>query len=416
MIDGIQPPQRPNQPPETPDTNTEPQFTPPEVVAAAETEAPSSIAEPVQRKQFAPPKPTKKRRRSPIAVFAALSKKQKILAIVLLVVILGALGGGTYALLKKPAKTTLAPVADKQAEPVKATPIYSPLTGATVTKEQSELPVTAVMIENSPDARPQSGLNEAGVVFEAIAEGGITRFLTLWQEARPDYVGPVRSVRPYYVDWLQGFDAAVAHVGGSAEALQKIKNEGVKDLDQFYNPGPYKRVSNRYAPHNMYTSMTALLDLQRSKGWGTSTFSGFPRKTEAASSTPTARSIDITISGALYNVHYDYNAAGNNYLRSEGGKPHLDERSKQQISPKVVIAIVVPYSIQRDGIHSTYGTIGSGKTYIFQDGIAAEGTWEKTSAKSQITFKDAAGNPIKLNPGQTWITATSIANNVVYKP
>lgn len=422
MIDGIQPPRRASGPKKPAkiklmDTESEPAFRPPEAFAAEETvTAPEET--PVAPKRFTPANPTKKSGKfNFIEKFQNLTKKQKIIAIALLLVILAGLGGGAYALLKKPApKPAPVVVEQKKEEAPKETPIYSPLTGVAVTKEQSLLPVTAVMIENSPDARPQSGLNQAGVVFEAIAEGGITRFLTLWQEAQPDYVGPVRSVRPYYVDWLEGFDAAVAHVGGSPEALQKIKTDGAKDLDQFYNPGPYHRVSNRYAPHNMYTSLAGLIDLEKSKGWTSSTFTGFPRKAEKPSDAPTARTIDIAISGPLYNVHYDYDLASNSYKRSEGGKPHVDERSKAQISPKVVIAIVLPYSIEGDGIHSSYGTIGSGKAFIFQDGNSVEGTWEKSSSKSQIIFKDAAGNPLPLNPGQTWITATSIANNVVYKP
>jgi hypothetical protein len=422
MIDGIQPPKRPSSAKKPAKLNVqdtdEPTFRPPEAVAAAETAPVKDITEPLAPKRFDAPKAdTKPGKFNFIEKFQGLTKKQKIIAVIALVVVLGGLAGGGYALFKKPAaKPAPAVVEQKKEEAPKATPIYSPLTGIAVTKEQSELPITAIMIENSPDARPQSGLNQAGVVFEAIAEGGITRFLTLWQEAQPDYVGPVRSVRPYYVDWLEGFDAAVAHVGGSPEALQKIKDDGTKDLDQFYNPGPYHRVSNRYAPHNMYTSLAGLIDLEKSKGWTSSKFTGFPRKAEKPSDAPTARSIDIAISGPLYNVHYDYDLASNSYKRSEGGRPHIDERSKAQISPKVVIAIVIPYSIQGDGIHSTYGTIGSGKAYIFQDGNSVEGTWEKTSSKSQIVFKDAAGQPLPLNPGQTWITATSIANNVVYKP
>lgn len=421
MIDGIQPPRRPAGVKKTAkitrnDEVEEPAFRPPEAIAAEESSDMTAEESP-EPKKFTPPAGAKKARRNPLEWFKNLSKKQKIIAVAVLAVALAGLGGGAYALFKKPApKPAPQPVVEKKQEAPKETPIYSPLTGIAVSKEQSLLPVTAIMIENSPDARPQSGLNQAGVVFEAIAEGGITRFLTLWQEAQPDYVGPVRSVRPYYVDWLQGFDAAVAHVGGSPEALQKIKSDGVKDLDQFYNSGPYHRVSTRVAPHNMYTSLAGLIDLEKSKGWTSSSFTGFPRKAEKPSDAPTARAIDIVISGPLYNVHYDYDLATNSYKRSEGGKVHVDERSKAQISPKVVIAIVVPYSIQSDGIHSTYGTIGSGKAYIFQDGNSVEGTWEKSSSKAQIVFKDAAGTPVTLNPGQTWITATSIANNVTYRP
>ncbi len=419
MIDGFKPPKRtsgPNKPAKIAreDMDPEPSFKPPEEVAKAditldgpEDEAPSFANKPV----------AKKRRFAPVAWFKGLRRRNKIAVIVGILLVIGGGSAGAYmALRNKPAPPAPVVVEQKKEEPAKIVPIYSPLTGVAVTKEQSELPVTGIMIENSPDSRPQSGLNQAGVVFEAIAEGGITRFLTLFQENQPDYVGPVRSVRPYYLDWLQGFDAAVAHVGGSTEALAKIRSEGIKDLDQFYNTGPYRRVNNRYAPHNVYTSLAALVDLQKAKGWTKSTFTGFPRKAEKPSDAPTARTIDIVISGALYNVHYDYDLASNSYKRVLAGKPHLDERSKAQLSPKVVIALVTPYSIHPDRIHSVYQTIGSGKTYIFQDGLATEGTWEKTGSKAQIIFKDATGKVIELNAGQTWVTATSIANNVTYKP
>jgi hypothetical protein len=400
----------------TKQTDTEPAFRTPEEVAGSEIENINiDNTTPEKTKPGFASAGAGKKRRSPKEWFLGLDKRQKIAVIVAAVLLIGG-AGAAFEILRKP-EAKPAPVVKKEEpkEPAKRV-IYSPLTGVAVSKEQSELPVTGIMIENSPDARPQSGLNKAGVVFEAIAEGGITRFLTLFQEEQPDYVGPVRSVRPYYVDWLQGFDAAVAHAGGSGEALAKIQAEGVKDLDQFANGGAFKRVSNRYAPHNLYTNLSDLTNLQRSKGWNGSKFTGFPRKAEAASSAPTARSVDIKISGALYDVHYDYDAASNSYKRVLAGRPHTDERSKEQISPKVMVALVVPYSIHGDGIHSVYQTIGTGHAYIFQDGIVTEATWEKTSGKSQITFKDAAGKAVAFNAGQTWITATGLATNVSYKP
>src|SRR5262249_15833287 len=134
----------------------------------------------------------------------------------------------------------------------------STLSGLPVDPAVNQRPVTGVMIENSVQARPQSGLNQAGVVFEAIAEGGITRFLALYQDTTPDNVGPIRSARPYYEQWALGFDAGYAHVGGSPEALNDIKAWGVRDLDQFYNSGSYHRISSREAPHNVYTGITTL--------------------------------------------------------------------------------------------------------------------------------------------------------------
>lgn len=295
-------------------------------------------------------------------------------------------------------------------------PILSPLTGMPVTADQQKRPVTAVMIENSPDARPQSGLDQAGVVFEAIAEAGITRFMALYQESTPQVLGPVRSSRPYYLDWAQGFDAAYAHVGGSPDALQKIKADGVKDLDQFYNASAYHRVSTRYAPHNMYTSIDALVGLESAKGWTQSQFTPFPRKAkETPAAAPNATSVNLSISGAYYNVHYDYDKTTNTYKRSEGGSVHMDNETKQQLSPKVVIALAMPYSLMDDGYHSQYQTIGSGKILVFQDGTVTAGNWAKESSKDQLTFKDDTGKDLQLDPGQTWLTAVDDISKATYQ-
>ncbi len=420
MIDGIQPPRQRGKISlrRESEATDEPTFQPPEVVAEQD-EVQGNTPEPVETTGATPTwqKAGVKSKKSRFAFLKNLSKKQ----IIILSVIGVLLVGGASALVltrKKPTPPPKpAPVAKKVVVPPKPTTVASTLSGLQVPPESNLLPVTGIMIENSPDARPQSGLSQASVVFEAIAEGGITRFLTLWQDNHPDYVGPVRSVRLYYLQWLQGFDAPVAHVGGAPEALSYIKSAGLKDLDQFYNSGPYHRISARYAPHNMYTDVNKLIDLEKTKGWTSSTFTGFTRKAkEAPSATPTAKGIDVAISGPLYNVHYDYDATTNSYLRSEGGKPHTDEVTGKQLSPKVAIAIVVPYSIQSDGIHSQYQVIGSGKAYIFQDGNVIEGIWEKTAGNSQIRFGDANGSPLAINPGQTWITAVGAASNVSYRP
>src|SRR5690606_11343443 len=144
-------------------------------------------------------------------------------------------------------------------------------------KEATTQEVTAIMIENSPDARPQSGLKESGVVFEAIAEGGITRFQVLYQEDKPQLIGPVRSLRPYFVEWAAPFDASIAHIGGSYNALQEVRNGQYKDIDQFFNGDTYWRSTDRYAPHNVYTNFKNLDALNTKKGFTVSKFDGFPR-------------------------------------------------------------------------------------------------------------------------------------------
>lgn len=301
-------------------------------------------------------------------------------------------------------------------EPPKPTTEPSRLTGVEIAIELNSRPVTGVMIENSPDARPQAGLKDAGIVFEAVAEGGITRFLALFLETQPDHIGPVRSVRPYYLDWLMPFDASLAHVGGSPEALAQIKSLGVKDLDQFANGGAYSRSSARFAPHNVYTTMSKMNDLNTAKGFVNSSFTSFARKPDAPAAEVSARTIDLTISSFLYNVHYDYDPTSNSYKRSQAGKPHNDERSGSQLSPKVVVAMIINKGVASDGLHSEYGTVGTGQLYVFQDGMLTIGTWQKVGRKDQFIFTDANNAPLKLNAGQTWITMVNQPGSITSKP
>ena len=256
-----------------------------------------------------------------------------------------------------------------------------------------------------------------------MAEGGITRFLALYQEAEPSYVGPVRSLRPYYLDWLAPFDAAVAHVGGSRDALDQVRS-GMKDLDQFINGSSFWRINERYAPHNVYTSFEKLNALNQSKGYTSSNFLPWPRKKETKPSTaPAARGIDIKISGFLYNPHYDYDPVTNSYLRSQGGKSHVDilgqdDKVGKQLAPKVIIVLAMNYSYgpANDGTRSSYATTGGGKLWVFQDGAVLEGSWEKAGRQTNFSFKNAAGQPIAFNPGQTWVSIVSTTTSVSYVP
>lgn len=319
-------------------------------------------------------------------------------------------GGTTYIVLSKPKPASVEkPVATVKKAAAPAIKYYLPLTGAAVTDEAAtKKAVTAVMIENSPESRPQSGLKDSGVVFEAIAEGGITRFMALYQQEKPQLLGPVRSVRLYDVDWLAAFDASLAHVGGSAAALNEVRNGTYRDIDQFFNAGTYWRSTDRYAPHNVYTNFEKIDALNASKGYTTSNFTGFSRTDGKASAAPNATNIDITISSNLYNSNYVYNPATNNYARSQAGAAHLD-RESGQITPNVVIAMKVnETTVMEDGYRQSITTIGDGEAVIFQNGTVINATWHKTSKKSQITFTDAAGQDISLVRGQTWIAAVPI--------
>ena len=344
-----------------------------------------------------------------------LSRKKKILWTLALVLVLVAAGAAVYTnfIGKSHGATEISKSAAKP-----DTRVPSPLTGVKVDPKLAKRPVTAIMIENSQDARPQSGIGDAGVIFEAIAEGGITRFITLYQDSSPQYVGPVRSLRPYYIDWASGFDASIVHIGGSPDALAQIRSGG-KDLDQFFNSGSFWREGSRPAPHNVYTSFEKLDALNKSKGYTSSKFTIWPRKADKKLTTPSAKTIDMAVSSAAYNVHYDYDVTSNSYHRNEGGVAHLVTSTAGgkgvQLAPKVVIAMVVPYSIVDSGGHSGYGVNDGGTAYIFQDGGVSVGTWSKAGRASQIAFKDAAGQPIALNAGQTWVSILQ-AGKVTYAP
>jgi hypothetical protein len=323
-----------------------------------------------------------------------------------------------FTLIQNPVELQPEPVVETTYVPP-PDPVYSPLTGVEVTEEQANRPVTAVMIENSIDARPQSGLQEAGIVFEAIAEGGITRFMAIYQEARPGNIGPIRSARPYYVEWAKGFDASYVHVGGSPEGLALIRALGVRDLDQStYGDRIASRVSNRYAPHNMYTNMDKIDALNNELGFTSVNLTPFARKeiTPVDPAVPlTATTIAFNISGANYNTSYTFDSATNTYPRVMASRPHTDQESGKQINPSVVIGLVTDYGINSNRIHSVYRTTGTGELFVFQDGQVIKGTWKKESQSSPLLFLDAAGAPLALNPGQKWITAIP-AGRITYTP
>lgn len=320
-------------------------------------------------------------------------------------VLVASAGAITYVLLKQPLpKPNITPVAIKPKLP--APKYYGLLDGTPVADQTATTaPVTAIMLENSPDARPQSGLKQAQVVYEAIAEGGITRFLALYQQNKPQLIGPVRSVRMYYVDWAAPYQASISHIGGSAAALAEVRNGNYRDLDQFFNAAYYWRATDRYAPHNVYTSFEKLDALNAAKGYTSSSFTGLIRTDSKPTGTPDATNINVTISGPLYNSQYTYDPATNTYQRNQAGAPHLD-REDGQITPSVVVVLKVDMSlIMEDGWRENITTNGSGEAQIFQNGTAQTATWSKADRASPLKLTGADGKDLAFNRGQTWITA-----------
>ena len=328
-------------------------------------------------------------------------------------VLIAGAGIAAYAILSQPAPE----VEQVKPAPPKPKPVvkyYSPLNGIEVAAESdTKKTVTAVLIENSPDARPQSGIRQAEVVYEAIAEGGITRFLALYQQNTPGTVGPVRSLRMYFLDWAAPYQASIVHVGGSLYSLQEIRNGQYRDVDIENHRGYSWRATDRYAPHNVYTSFEKLGPLNAELGFTQSEFTSFSRTDGKASEQPNATSIDIKMSSTQYNSHYSYDAATNTYARNQGNGPHTD-REDGQVSPSVVVALKVDMTtVMEDGYRQNIGTTGSGTAYVFQNGTVQEVTWQKSDRFSPLKLTDANGADINLVRGQTWVAAVPNGSGAV---
>lgn len=298
----------------------------------------------------------------------------------------------------------------------------------------------AVMIENHLEARPQSGLNTADIVYEAVAEGGITRFMGVFYCNLSDVqVGPVRSARTYFLDWLSEYDALYAHVGGAntpgpANALGQIIDYKIKDLNQFSIGFPtfwrdYQRLGRAVATeHTMYSTTAKLWEIGAKRGWtnvdedGVSwdkNFVPWKFKDDQAGSGASKIEVFFWKNGNDYKVDWNYDSSCNCYKRKNGGQDHLDLNKKEQLGPKNVVIRFQKESNANDGypgnVHLLYGTKGQGKALIFQDGKVIKGTWNKQTRLSREIFKDESGKEIQFNKGQIWLQAVPDEKNVTYQ-
>lgn len=324
-----------------------------------------------------------------------------------------------------------------------------PLNGAMYSKSQrakwEKRRPMGVMIENSLDARPQSGLSSADIVYEMVAEGGITRFLSMFYCQDADTVGPVRSARIYFIRLLQGYGQypLYAHVGGAntpgpADALGEIRDlewGNYNDLNQFAVPFPnfwrdYDRLPGVATEHTMYTDTTKLWKYAKDSRKltnvdeeGISWDEGFtPWKfQEDAKSKGKVASISYGFwdqSTSTYGVSWSYDPESNVYMRVNGGKPHQDKNTGKQLAAKNVIVMLAEESPANDGYpggHLLYDVTGSGDAYIFQNGQAVEGSWSKKDFEDPLVFEDSKGNEIKMVRGQVWVSIIPTGNKVTFK-
>ncbi|QQG50062.1 MAG: DUF3048 domain-containing protein [Candidatus Berkelbacteria bacterium] len=269
----------------------------------------------------------------------------------------------------------------------------------------------AVMIENSPAARPQTGLTSADVVYEAVTEGGITRFMALYSINLPTKVGPVRSARSYFIDYLSEYDAFYAHAGGSPTALSRIGEYKIKDYphsNDAYWREPRKGVASE---HTLFADVSKIFNLGvEKKGWSaTADFKSWLFKDASATPAPAA-AVNIKFSSAQFNVVWNFDPVTKLYSRSMGGAVHKDATSGEQITAAAVLALKVSHSAnpayKGTGKESEWNmsTIGEGEAMLFQDGTAVNATWKKPARTERTRLYDkATGAELKINRGRIWV-------------
>ncbi|KKQ02092.1 MAG: hypothetical protein US11_C0001G0051 [Candidatus Roizmanbacteria bacterium GW2011_GWA2_36_23] len=326
-----------------------------------------------------------------------------------------------------------------------------PINGEMLTKKQKDKwekrrPL-GVMIENHKEARPQSGLSMADVVYEAVAEGGITRFLAVYYCKDASYIGPVRSARIYFIRLLQEYAdyPLYAHVGGAntpgpADALGYIKTIGwglYNDLNQFAVPFPYfwrdyERLPGRATEHTVYSSTSKLWQYAKEKRdlsevdedngvWNKNFIQWKFKDDSQLSDRGTTGKIDFgfwTSFASEYAVTWNYEKSTNSYKRVNGGSPHLDKNSGKQLAAKNIVILFTRESSANDGYpggHILYKVTGSGEAVVFQDGNAITATWNKIDEESRVKFTDdSTGKEIPMVRGQVFIEILPTGNKVNY--
>lgn len=314
----------------------------------------------------------------------------------------------------------------------------------------------AVMIENTPDARPQSGLSNADLVFEAVAEGGITRFAAFFYcnaQANDITLAPIRSARQYYWEIVSGFNYPLyVHVGGAntpgpADVLGHLGEAGwntQNDMNQFsigyptfvrdYNRIPGKEIATE---HTMVTSTEKLWTYAASKrGWtnmspartvGNKKLAAadwkdgftpwtFQDSTPASSPTGTSISYEFWSGFKDYAVQWNYDATSNSYKRSEGGEAHTDMNNTQQLAVKNVVLLNAeekgPIDAEKHMLYTLSGATGNAT--FFQNGTVIKGTWSKKDRESNFVFNDDKGKPIKFVRGPIWVSVVGKTNQAKY--
>lgn len=257
--------------------------------------------------------------------------------------------------------------------------------------------VFAVMLDNAPEAWPHYGLSEANQVWEFPVEGARTRLMALYDGTALDaemQIGPIRSVRPYFLDIAKAYDAYMVHVGGSPAALDMIAQGYVGSLNEFSASSYFWRDHKRYAPHNTMTNVEELLDAVGDRGIDLSEFVGWYYKDEVGGA-----SAPSWVFGELA---IDWVLADGVYTRHVGGQPFVDAEGDAIEAVNVVI-MYAPMQVIDNVLRRKIVTVGEGKAIMYIAGEKIEGSWSRSSEGELVRFVDENGEEVRFARGTTWI-------------
>lgn len=288
--------------------------------------------------------------------------------------------------------------------------VESPLDGRPVARAAATQRPLAVIIENHPEARPQWGLSRASRVYESLTEGPITRYLAMYGAQDIDRLGPVRSIRTQFLNYVMETGAALAHVGGNEDALDLIPALRVTNLDAFAFPRAYRRIPQRGIAyeHTMFTSTAALRDVTDEHGWDEWAAVAHPTWKDDAplSQRPASQLVTINFSDPRFLVRWLYRRDANDYVRELAGGPDIDAGTGTVLRASTIAIMVVPRVEGRTHIREdtwTYDDVGSGPAWVIEDGRLISATWRKDSRAARLVFTDSNGAEIAMNRGPQWV-------------
>jgi len=281
-----------------------------------------------------------------------------------------------------------------------------PLTGEKA-KSGANKRIKAIMVNNHTQARPQSGLSQADIVFEILAEGDITRFLAMYQSEEPDEVGPVRSAREYYFNLADDYDAVYVYHGAAKFVNKMINDENIEYINgaQHDNDGTlFKRSTDRKAPHNSYVQFGALENEMKEAGYDTETdYDPLPFKDKNADvegDEATNIQVSYSANSNAYNPTYSYQEDKNVYTRSAGGEQTVEKSDSTPIEVSNLFVIEAPHEVFDDEGRRKIDLDNGGDAYLFQGGKQKKVQWEKKDGQI-IPVED--GEPVGFLPGKTWV-------------